>query len=97
MKMYRAWIADDRPCDAAGAIVTDKTFLERPSALKWLADWVKDDVEGQDDLDPSVAERLLGLYESGKYEELIAEYPSHIKVEWTTTPLNLGVDEVTVE
>jgi len=97
MNVYRAWISDDRPCGSAGAIETEKMFSERAGALKWLADWIKDDLDDNDDLDPDVAQRLLGLHESGRYEELIAEYPSHITVEWNAMPLRMGVSEQTVE
>jgi hypothetical protein len=93
MTIYRATISDDRPCDSHGPVETQQTFAQRADAVKWLADWIGDDVQGNDDLDEQVADRLLALHENGRYDELISEYPGLVKVSWSKCPLRIVVVE----
>jgi hypothetical protein len=97
MVVYRAWVWDDRALDDCGALQEDEVFSARDKALKWLADWIRDDVEQHDEEAEAFYNRVVDLHEAGQYEALVEEYPGHFTGKWEKEPLRLGVQEVAVQ
>jgi hypothetical protein len=95
MVVYEGWVSDDRPCDPDGPVESGKLFQQRDQAVKWLADWVRDDIEQHLDGDDGHYDQCLALYEAGQYEQLLTLYPTLFPD--PQCPLRLGIVVRTVD